>query len=148
MTASLASDIIVAVLRGLQRHGQHDSNQVPLITLGVQAYEILRPKFPNVMEVLHQIPNISISDIQKLDEKIAVHQTSKGNKVDKAKKELFRRITSQVINRSVGELFKKEVQYVELPALGRPQQNNASKQHVLDSSKETGIATLFSSGTS
>jgi len=144
ITPTLASDILIAILRGLQLHGQHDTNQVPLITLGVQAYEILRPKFPNVLEVLQQIPNISISDIQKLDEKIAVHQT-KGNKVDKAKKELFRRITSQIINRSVGELFKKEVQIVDLPSLRR---SNHSMANLLDTSKESGIPQLFSSGTS
>lgn len=143
ITPSLASDIIIAILRGLQLHGQHDTNQIPLVTLGVQSYEILRPKFPNVLDVMQQIPNISLSDIQKLDEKIAVNQT-KGNKVDKAKKELFKRITSQIINRSVGELFKNEVKYVELPSMGNKPLNHHVPS-ILDGNKDSGIPQLFSS---
>ena len=69
--------------------------QTTLITLGVQIYEILRPKFPQIVEILQQIPNTNIADIQKLDEKIALGAT-KGNKIDKAKKDLFKKLTAQV----------------------------------------------------
>ncbi|XP_063695724.1 exportin-5 isoform X3 [Culicoides brevitarsis] len=117
LTPALASNIIAAILQALQLHGQHDCNQAALITLGVQTYEILRPKFPNIMDVMQQIPNISTSDIQKLDEKISVHATTKGNKIDKAKKDLFRKITSQLIGRNLGQLFKKEAKIADLPAL-------------------------------
>lgn len=63
--------------------------------MGVQIYEILRPKFPQIVEILQQIPNTNIADIQKLDEKIALGAT-KGNKIDKAKKDLFKKLTQQV----------------------------------------------------
>lgn len=44
---------------------------------------------------MQQIPNISAGDLQKLDEKIAMGGT-KGNKIDKAKRDLFKKITGQV----------------------------------------------------
>lgn len=59
-------------------------------------YEILRPKFPHVVQILQQIPNATVADIQKLDEKIALSAATKGNKIDKAKKDLFKKLTSPV----------------------------------------------------
>lgn len=70
--------------------------QAALITLGVQVYEILRPKFPHIVEIIQQVPNTNIADIQKLDEKILMGTNSKGNKIDKYKKDLFKKITAQV----------------------------------------------------
>lgn len=67
-----------------------------MITLGVQAYEILRPKFPHMVEIMQQIPNTNLADIQKLDEKILTGTQTKGNKIDKYKKDLFKKITAQV----------------------------------------------------
>lgn len=59
-------------------------------------YEILRPKFPHIVEIIQQVPNTNIADIQKLDEKILMGTNSKGNKIDKYKKDLFKKITAQV----------------------------------------------------
>lgn len=61
----------------------------------MQIYEILRPKFPVVIDVMQKIPNITVADVQKLDEKIATGST-KGNKIEKGKRDLFKKITSQV----------------------------------------------------
>lgn len=58
-------------------------------------YEILRPKFPHIVEIMQQIPNTNVADIQKLDEKIMAGAQSKG-KIDKYKKDLFKKITAQV----------------------------------------------------
>lgn len=69
-----------------------------MITLGVQVYEILRPKFPHILEIFQQIPNVNIADLQKLDEKINQSAATKGNKIDKAKKDLFKKITAHVSN--------------------------------------------------
>lgn len=95
LTPAMASHIMVAILQGLQLHGQHDANQGSLITLGAQVYECLRPKFPNIVEVMQQIPGINPADLQRFDEKMSV-VSSKGNKVEKGKKDLFKKITNQV----------------------------------------------------
>lgn len=49
---------------------------------------------------MQQIPSINLADLQQLDEKIALGQT-KGNKIDKAKKDLFKKITAQVYHLSL-----------------------------------------------
>lgn len=144
ITDTLASNIIIAVLQGLQLHGQHEANQAALNTLGVTAYEILRPKFPNILEVLQQIPNISAADIQKLDEKISLSASTKGNKIDKAKKDLFKKITSHIAGRSVGQQGKKEVRILNLPPIVPPGGRN-SYNNLTDSAQDTGLAHLFAS---
>lgn len=95
LTPAMAAHIMVAILQGLQLHGQHEANQGSLVTLGTQVYECLRPKFPNIIEVMQQIPGVNATDLQRFDDKMAVVST-KGNKVEKGKKDLFKKITNQV----------------------------------------------------
>lgn len=95
LTPEMASHIMISILQGLQVHGQHDTNQGLLITLGAQTYECLRPKFPNIVEVMQHIPGINPADLQRFDEKMAV-VSSKGNKLEKGKKDQFKKITNQV----------------------------------------------------
>lgn len=121
------------------------NSQTSLITLGVQVYEILRPKFPNILEVLHQIPNISTADIQKLDEKISLCST-KGNKIDKAKKDLFKKMISPIIGRNIGQHGRKEVKILNLPPILVPPNagtNRTNAFNLIDSNQETGLAHLF-----
>ncbi|XP_017770815.1 PREDICTED: exportin-5 [Nicrophorus vespilloides] len=122
LNGEMAAHIMAAVLNGLTLHGQHDVNQGSLLTLGAQIYELLRPTFPEVYAVMQQIPGINPVDLQKLDERIS-GQTSKGNKVEKVKKDLFKKITSTLIGRSVGQLFKKEVKIQDLPRLAIPERS-------------------------
>jgi len=44
---------------------------------------------------MNQIPNCNPQELQKLDEKI-LSTNQKGNKLEKAKKDIFKRLTSQV----------------------------------------------------
>lgn len=126
-------------------------------------YEILRPKFPHIAEIIHQIPNTNVADIHKLDEKIALG-ASKGNKIDKAKKDLFKKLTApvcaqlftifirhnpnrvfvtfQLIGLNLCQLFRKEINIVNLPPMNLPPRN--SHISVVDSGQSTGITKLFS----
>lgn len=52
MTSALAAYTMTVILQSLQVHGQHDANQGSLLMLGTQMYELLRPKYPEVLEVL------------------------------------------------------------------------------------------------
>lgn len=91
----MAAHIMAAVLNALTLHGQHEANQGSLLTLGAQMYELLRPSFNEVLSVMQQIPGVNPVDLQKLDERISGN-TSKGNKVEKVKKDLFKKITGTV----------------------------------------------------
>ncbi|KAI4484620.1 hypothetical protein M0804_007186 [Polistes exclamans] len=147
LTPGMASHIMIAVLQGLQLHGQHEANQGLLITLGAQVYECLRPKFPNIIDVMHQIPGVNPADLQRFDEKMAIVST-KGNKVEKGKKDLFRKITNQLIGRSVGQLFRKEVKIDNLPRIeipGKPQTVRVDDISLIKA--DTGIAALFAGPT-
>lgn len=95
LNGEVAAHIMAAVLNALTLHGQHEANQGSLLTLGAQIYELLRPNFLEVLAIMQQIPGVNPVDLQKLDERIS-GSTSKGNKVEKVKKDLFKKITGNV----------------------------------------------------
>ncbi|XP_015605682.1 exportin-5 [Cephus cinctus] len=147
LTPAMAAHIMVAVLQGLQLHGQHEANQGSLVTLGAQMYECLRPKFPNIIEVIQQVPGVNPADLQRFDEKMAVVST-KGNKVEKGKKDLFKKITNQLIGRSVGQLFRKEVKIDNLPRLDITGKARALRvDEVSKGPLDTGLTALFAGPT-
>nr|CAI5833878.1 unnamed protein product [Callosobruchus analis] len=119
LNGEMAAHIMAAILNALTLHGQHEANQGSLLTLGAQVYELLRPSFLEVLSVMQQIPGVNPVDLQKLDERIS-GSTSKGNKVEKVKKDLFKKLTGNLIGRSVGQLFKKEVKIQDLPRIVIP----------------------------
>jgi hypothetical protein len=51
LTPDVAAHIMTSALHALQLHGQHETNLGSLLVLGAQLYEILRPLFPNIIEV-------------------------------------------------------------------------------------------------
>ncbi|KAI4464065.1 exportin 1/5 [Holotrichia oblita] len=130
LNGEMAAHIMAAVLNALTLHGQHEANQGSLLTLGAQMYEMLRPTFPEVLAVMQQIPAVNPVDLQKLDERIS-GSTSKGNKVEKVKKDLFKKITGTLLGKSVGQLFKKEVKIHELPRIVLTKKVE-TKEHVPD----------------
>lgn len=133
LTPPAAMHVMTSVLQGLQMHGQHDSNHGALVTLGLQLYEVLRPRFPEILEVMTQIPNCNSQELQKLDDKIA-----SGNQ--KAKKEVFKKITKQLIGRSVAQLFRKEVRIADLPRMELPPK---PKMRDLLETEDVGLCKLF-----
>lgn len=98
LTGSMAAHVMMSILQALTLHGQHEANQGSLLTLGAQMYEMMRPVFPDVLHVMQQIPCVNPVDLQKLDERIS-SGTSKGNKVEKVKKDLFKKIIGPVIRK-------------------------------------------------
>ncbi|KAK6632104.1 hypothetical protein RUM44_007134 [Polyplax serrata] len=147
LTEEIVIHITTTVLQALQIHGHYDPAQGLLLTLGPQLYELLRPKFPSLLKLLMQIPNVNQQDLQRFDDKImnATQASKISNKVDKSTRDLFRKITHpvsgpveksieltrlfadhlfhfifQLIGRSLGELFKKEVKIMDLPELKLP----------------------------
>ncbi|XP_067636787.1 exportin-5 [Eurosta solidaginis] len=141
MDQNKATTAFHAVLQGLQVHGMHEANQAGLITLGVQFYELLRPKFPILSDVLRNIPNVNAADVQKFDEKVS-GAPLKGNKVDKTKKDLFKKMTARLVGRSVNEMFSRQIEILNLP----PMQAPARKPNIdiVDITQNAGLTQLFS----
>ncbi|KAM3968247.1 exportin-5-like protein Ranbp21 isoform 2-T2 [Aphomia sociella] len=135
-----ASGALAAALHALRTHGQHDANQAALLALAVQAYETLRPRFPNIVAVLREIPDVDEHDLHRLDEKL-VANPAKPSKIDKSKRDLFKKITSRLIGRNVGQLFKKEVSILDLPTM--PPAPKLASRGPLDAADGAGLARLF-----
>ncbi|CAB3228733.1 unnamed protein product [Arctia plantaginis] len=140
--AGEASAALGAVLQALRVHGQHDANQAALLALAVQTYEILRPLFPDVASVLRSIPDVDAHDLQRLDDKLAA-QNAKPSKIDKSKRDLFKKITSRLIGRNVGQLFRKEVYILDLPTMHIVKEKPRS---AIDAAEGAGLEQLFASG--
>ncbi|KAH9641557.1 hypothetical protein HF086_002244 [Spodoptera exigua] len=102
-------------------------------------YEILRPLFPGIVAVLRAIPDVDAHDLHRLDEKLNSHNT-KPSKIDKSKRDLFKKITSRLIGRNVGQLFKKEVYILDLPTMHIVKDKPRS---AIDTPEGAGLERLF-----
>lgn len=107
--------------------------------------------------IMQQIPNLVITDLHKLDEKVLnginmngsanpaqpPSSTSKSSRIDKNKKDLFKKVTSHLVGRNLGQLFKKEVVIKDLPRLGATK--IAENNNLLEQTVDNGIQKLFNS---
>ncbi|XP_063223391.1 exportin-5 [Bacillus rossius redtenbacheri] len=143
LTPDAAAHVMTSVLHALQLHGQHEDSLGVLVALGAQLYETLRPRFPSVLQVMNQIPNINPQDLQKFDEKV-LSSTPKGtNKVDKSKKDIFKKVTNHLIGRSMAQLFRKEVRIKDLPRLELPKREIKKVSLDEKNGEDIGLSALF-----
>lgn len=89
------------LLNGLQLLGQHDANLASLIHLGVLMYDTFLPIYPSAMsELMMRNAGCSREDANQYQDKAASLAAASGNKpnqkMEKSKRELFRKMTSQV----------------------------------------------------
>lgn len=124
------------------------------MTLGVQVYEIIRPMHPDVaLSIMHQIPNINVAELQKLDDKIIsssplgnntnnlVAATILNTKIDKARKDSFKKITSNIVGKNVGQLFRNKVTINDLKPISN--QKKKLNNGIIELGEETGMSQLF-----
>ncbi|XP_056022649.1 exportin-5-like [Ostrea edulis] len=119
MTLDVASNFLCSGIYGLQMHGQHEGPLSLLLGLVTQMYELLRPAFPDLSSVLLQVPSCKPSDVKDLDTKILQTALQKQIGNDKKRREAFKKMLSGVIGKNVGEQFKRESQYRDLPPIFR-----------------------------
>ena len=65
-----ASSLMMTVLKSFQDMGHHEANNIALTHLGLNCYELLRPKYPGVREIFNLIPNSQPEDLVKFDNKV------------------------------------------------------------------------------
>ncbi|CAL4094646.1 unnamed protein product [Meganyctiphanes norvegica] len=73
LSPAAVRQIMMAVLQGLHAHGQHEANQSTLTTLGLMTYELFYPHFPQLREVLQELPGVKEDDIAQFEEKLKIH---------------------------------------------------------------------------
>lgn len=87
MTPQLAKEILTSLLQGLQVHGQHDANQGSLLNSAVQIYQMLRPVYREVRDLMEMVPDIVLNDLDKFDGKVL--NSANTGKLDKSKSTIF-----------------------------------------------------------
>ncbi|MPC27849.1 Exportin-5 [Portunus trituberculatus] len=144
LSPEAVQQVMMAVLRGLHTHGQHDANQSALLSLGLATYEMFRPNFPNIKEVLIGLPGVTAEDVQSFEEKLQASNQNpniKSSKLEKVKKDVFKKLITEIVGRNIGQAFKKEVHMNNLPPMfkaPRPKQ-----PRVDDTDADIGLCSLF-----
>lgn len=141
---SQANQIMYSILSAFQELGQHETNYIHLTHIAIAAYEMLRPKHTSILQVLSQVPGCNPDDLKKFDDRMMSSLSGKENVKggDRAKKDMFKKLISQIIGKDVAEMFKHEVVIKNLPTLQvRPKQKTPSLEETEKS--DLGINNLF-----
>ncbi|RUS77141.1 hypothetical protein EGW08_015097 [Elysia chlorotica] len=115
LSSEAMQHVFVSVLSSLQMHGHTESCQSNLISLGIALYESFSKSYPCMTEVLRQVPDVEKELINQLDEKINAPPSK--TCMEKKKKDLFRRIVSNLIGKDVSQRFQRHAQFSSLPRL-------------------------------
>ncbi|BFZ07212.1 hypothetical protein BsWGS_10251 [Bradybaena similaris] len=109
-----AQHIFMTILSGLQLHGQHESCQSSLLALSLTFYETLRQTFVSLTNIMGQIPDVDKKLIKKFEEQL--NSPPKAG-LERRKREVFKHILSNIIGKSIGQRFRRDAQYTNLPRL-------------------------------
>jgi len=142
-TSETATSIMVEILSAFQEMGMHEANNIALTHLALVFYEALRPTFPDIVVVLQQVPGINQEDLIKFDNKIMTTTFAFG---EKAKKDMFKKMISQLIGKDMAKLFQKEIIIKNLPQLHplKVKAKTPSLDEQTDrTGEETGLLQLF-----
>jgi len=112
-----ATNVMVAVLSAFQEMGMHEINNISLTHLALTSYEMLRPRFPNIVDVMAQVPGCQPEDLQKFDARIVAGFNPNVKGGDKAKKDMFKKMISKLVGKDVARMFRKETVIKNLPSL-------------------------------
>ncbi|XP_070377892.1 exportin-5-like [Dermacentor albipictus] len=134
-----AAYLLRCVLMGLQVLGEHDINQTLLVSLGLALYQAARPLFPGLCTTLLQIPGCTPEALEAFESKLQPPGDGKALP-EKKKKDLFKRLISPIIGKSIGQQFKAAIQIMNLPPMFRPQKMAVEED---DAVANAGLPTLF-----
>lgn len=135
--------LLRSVLLGLQELGEHEANQSLLVSTGLFIYESLRPHFPGISETLMEITGCKKKNIQNFDTVLKQHSDGKSIISEKKRREMFKKLVSEIIGKNVGQHFKREIDIKNLPPLfSPPRPKNPSVDEV--DNKDLGLCSLFS----
>ncbi|XP_076068293.1 exportin-5-like protein Ranbp21 isoform X2 [Oratosquilla oratoria] len=144
LSPEAVTQLLMGILQGLHVHGEHESNQSFLLITAIHTYEALRPHFPHLREVLDSLPGVRPEHVNSFEQKMicpSQNPNIKSSKVEKMKKELFKKIVHQIVGRNVGQAFKNEVNIQELPPMFKAPR---PKQPRIDETEEDiGLCSLF-----
>lgn len=106
----VAVGLFQAVLRGIQRHGQHDGCLQQLLALALYIYTSLRSSHPSLREIMLSIPNMNMATFKNFDKNYE-KMTEKSRKVG------FKKLVVGIVEQHVGQRFKVEQKLQFLPKM-------------------------------
>lgn len=129
---SVIEQLFSQVLKGLHVHG-HGSTETYLTYVGQNMYELLRPQYSSLQQLLLQT-NCSLEDLHAFEA-----SCFEGREVpEKRKKEQFKKIVSGIVGKHIGEMFRNEIKIKDLPPI-----KIKTKPESKGYEDPTGLADLF-----
>jgi len=144
-----ASQIMFNILSAINKLGQHELNSICLIQLAINAYDLMRPRFPSLVQVLAQVPGCNRDDLRRFDERIMqAAQSKEGMKGgERAKKDMFKKLIGQFIGKDVAQMFRHDVIIKNLPTLKLLKAERKKTPSLDETEKgDIGLGALFQNG--
>jgi len=128
---SVVEQLFGQVLKGLHVHG-HGSTETYLTFTGQSMYELLRPQYSSLQQVLLQT-NCSLEDLHTFEA-----LCFEGKEVsEKRKREQFKKLVAGIVGKNIAELFKNEIKIKDLPPIKINRTKPEPKEEL------TGLSDLF-----
>ncbi|KAL8619551.1 hypothetical protein ACOMHN_019607 [Nucella lapillus] len=141
MTNEGAVHVLRSVLTGLRKHGHHDAIQANLVTLALTIYEEMHNQFSGLQELLVTVPDCSLEDVQNFEKIFLQNNTPQKAPSEKKKKDGFKKLIGGIIGKDLGQMFKREVHYKNLPPMFV--RRRKKEQVELDNGDDLGLCALF-----
>ncbi len=141
-----AGQVMANILSAIHALGQHELNYIALISLAIQAYELLRPTFPSVAQILSQVPGCNPDDLRRFDEKMLAEKSDNSGSSksgDRTKKDMFKKLISQFIGKEVAQMFRHDVVIKNLPTMQMLKPRHKTPSIDDTEKKDIGLTALF-----
>ncbi|XP_038074929.1 exportin-5-like isoform X2 [Patiria miniata] len=128
------------LLLGLEVHGQHETCTSLLVQKTFQHYEILRPRFDILQEVMLQIPGVTREILQTFDHRFIFNEEHKKPISEKSRRDNFKKMISGVIGRHIGQMFRREIIIKDLKPVRKPAKRSTTD---FTENADIGLVALF-----
>ncbi|KAI6244084.1 Exportin-5 [Aphelenchoides fujianensis] len=103
----MATSVFIHCVRSLQINGSDEACVGPLLDLAFIVYSSIRPKYPNIVSVLQQVPDLSAEKMSDFDSRVLLYVQNNESLIEKTKRDLMRKVLRPVIARKESERFKR-----------------------------------------
>ncbi|XP_076464074.1 exportin-5-like [Babylonia areolata] len=117
MTSEGAVHVLRSVLTGLRKHGHHEGLQASLVTLALTVFEEMRSQYTGLQDLLATVPDCSVEAVQNFEKTFLQISNPQKAPSEKKKKDSFKKLIGGIIGKDLGQMFKREVHYRNLPPM-------------------------------
>lgn len=140
LDSTSSAHLMSCALNGLRLHGEHEVSVNYLVSLASDTYVALKPKFPEISDVILTVEGVNENTVNEMDQKL-LDAEGKPAMSDKFRKTAFRKLVQKAIGLNVGQQYKRNVQVRNLPPLLKPTERKRANQ--LEDDLDLDILSLF-----